>query len=237
MAEETSCISLREVWKIYRTGDTVVQALKAVSAEIPAGELVCLRGASGSGKSTLLALLGGLEPPTTGEVVVLGQSYGAMTSQEAGRFRRTQIGFMFHELPLVPHLTATENVYLPRLFEGLARRTLEAHALALLERVGLGARATHEPRQLSVGERQRVALARALVHRPPLLLVDEPTANLDGASAERVLGLLEELRAEGTTVVVATHDDRVERASSRVLRLDDGLLRPSVAEEARSPTP
>jgi ABC-type lipoprotein export system ATPase subunit len=221
---------LHEVWKVYRTGDGVVRALKAISAEILAGEFACLRGASGSGKSTLLGILGGLEPPTDGEVVVLGRRYQDMAPQESGRFRRTNIGFMFQELTLVPHLTAVENVYLPRLFDGVSRRELDTQAKTLLDRVGLAHRAAHQPRQLSVGERQRVALARAIVNRPPLLLVDEPTANLDGASAERVLGLLQELRKEGTTVVVATHDDRVERAATRVLRLNDGMLQPGGAD-------
>lgn len=230
---EAPAVSMREVWKVFRTGSDVVRALKAVSFELETGTLVCLRGASGSGKTTLLNILGGLDPPTAGEVTVLGRPYAGMSSDEAGRFRRTHVGFMLPDLKLVPHLTALENVFLPRLFERISRQHLEADARNLLERVGLSHRSAHQPRELSMGERQRVAFARAIVNRPKILLVDEPTANLDEVSARGVLGLLTELcEKDNTTIVVATHDDRVERVATRVLRLDDGQLTGSLEETA-----
>jgi ABC-type lipoprotein export system ATPase subunit len=165
-----------------------------------------------------------LEPPTKGEVFGLGMRYGAMNEHELGRFRRRSLGFVFQELSLIPHLTAAENIVAPLLFDHFSRGALRTLRNELLGRVGLAHRASHFPRQLSYGERQRVALARAIVNKPKIVIADEPTANLDTSNVEHVVSILKELCANGTTVIVATHDDVLERAAGRVLRMSDGML-------------
>jgi putative ABC transport system ATP-binding protein len=217
-------VSCERVWKIFRSSAEIVKAVQDVSLEVKQGEFLCVRGPSGSGKSTLLTILGALEPPTKGEVSALGLRYGALSSYELSRFRRLRVGFVFQELSLIPHLTASENVIAPRLFDGVGKRRLTTIADDLLRRVGLENRSRHYPRQLSYGERQRIALARAIVNDPKILIADEPTANLDPANVERIVTILNELCSRGTAVIVATHDVRLEQAADRVLGMSNGML-------------
>lgn len=212
------------VWKIFRAGDGVIKALRDVSLAVQKGELLCVRGPSGSGKSTLLNILGTLDSPTTGEVVGLEMRYQDLSQFQMSRFRRNYLGFVFQELSLIPHLTALENVLMPCLFDPGADEVVARFAVKLLQDVGAYHRASHFPRQLSSGERQRVAIARSLVRNPRIVFADEPTANLDNANVEKVISIFKGLCNQGVTIVVATHDERIERASARTIWIDDGVL-------------
>jgi len=219
-------LALANVRRTYRRGDTDVAALAGVDLEVCAGEWVAIVGPSGCGKSTLLNLASGVDrpdpPPGGGVARVCGVDLARATERDLVELRRTSIGVVFQAFHLVPNLTALENVNLPL---ALAGRGDPARALALLERVGLGARAHHHPGELSGGEEQRVAVARALVHRPRLVVADEPTGNLDSANGARVLALLDELRREeGAALVVATHDEGLAARADRVVRIADGRV-------------
>ena len=210
------------VTRSYGDGRSGVQALDAVSLELRAGEAVAIVGPSGCGKSTLLNLLSGVDRADSGEVEVDGTSLERATERELTSLRRRSIGVMFQAFHLMPHLSAFENVALPL---ALAGRRDDARVRGLLERVGLGHRLEHRPGQLSGGEEQRVALARALVHRPVLLVADEPTGNLDSKNGAEVLALLDELRREeGTALFLATHDARVAEFADRVVHMRDGRI-------------
>ncbi len=224
---DTPVLVCEGAWKIFQRGRRVVRALVDLSLEVRSREFLCLTGPSGSGKSTLLNLLGALDVPTKGEVYGLGLRYRGLSNEECGRFRRVNVGFVFQELRLIRHLTAVENVMLPKLFDGMDRGTLLETALRLLGQVEMTERADHFPYELSYGEQQRVAFARAIVTAPKIILADEPTANLDDASADRVLAIMHALRSSGTTVVVATHDERLTRTASRILRIEGGTLHSS----------
>ncbi len=203
-----------------RYGDT--EALRALSCEVAAGSWVSLVGPSGSGKSTLLHLLGAMDTPTAGRIVVGATDLSALDADAATRYRRERVGFVFQQHHMVPYLSAVENVMLAQWFHSVAD---EAEAAAALEHVGLGHRLQHLPSQLSGGERQRACIARALVNEPGLLLLDEPTGALDWANALQVLELLARLHAEaGFTVVCATHNPAVARWGDRTLTLRDGAL-------------
>ncbi len=213
-----------DVWKIFRSGDSIVKALQDVSLTIRKSELFCIRGPSGSGKTTLLNLLGALDSATKGEVFGLGLAYRSLSSRELARVRRDYLGFVFQELSLIPHLTALENVLLPCMFDRTSHKELQERASALLQKVDALHRASHLPRQLSAGERQRVGIARALVREPRVILADEPTANLDNKNVEKVVAIFQDLCNNGVTIVVATHDDRIEKAAHRVVWINDGIL-------------
>lgn len=203
--------------------DGGVQALDAVDLTINRHDYLAIVGASGSGKSTLLNLLGALDLPTTGTVYFEGKPLAQWGSLD--RFRAHKIGFVFQSFYLMPVLSAVENVQVPMFESDLPRAQRPKRALELLDRVGLGHRANHLPRQLSVGERQRVAIARALANDPPLLLADEPTGNLDSATAHAVFDLLDRLRAEqGKTIVLITHDAELAERAQRQVRIRDGRL-------------
>jgi putative ABC transport system ATP-binding protein len=210
------------------------EALRALSAEIAPGSWVSLVGPSGSGKSTLLHLIGGMDSPSSGRVLVGESDLAALDEEGRNRLRRERVGFVFQQHHMVPYLTAAENVMLAQHFHSLAD---EPEALAALARVGLAHRASHLPSQLSGGERQRACIARALVNEPGALLLDEPTGNLDWRSALVVLDVIAKLHEEsGFTVVCATHNPAVARWGSRVLRLVDGRLvadEPSPADRPR----
>jgi putative ABC transport system ATP-binding protein len=206
----------------YRRGAEEVHALEAITLAVQPGEWLALVGPSGCGKSTLLNLLSGVDRPDEGQVVVGGLDLARSTESQRTLLRRRGIGIVFQSFHLVPHLTVAENVALPL---ALDRRRDPARVAGLLERVGLAARASHFPSELSGGEQQRTALARALVHRPKLVLADEPTGNLDSASGARVLELLDELRREdGSALVIATHDARLAAHADRLVRLADGRI-------------
>ena len=209
--------------RTFREGDAVRTVLDAVSATVPAGAFAALYGRSGSGKSTLLNLIAGLDVPTAGRVWLGDTDLTALSEAERTRLRRTRIGFVFQAFNLIPTLTVAENVALPLDLAG--RRDGDARVAALLDAVGLADRAATFPDRLSGGEQQRVAVARALVHAPDLVLADEPTGNLDGATAARVLDRLTALaRDDGRTLLVVTHDAAIARRADLVLHLVDGRL-------------
>ncbi len=216
-------IELRQLTRRLPSGDRELTILDHVDLAIEPGEFVAVLGPSGSGKSTLLALMAGLDRPTSGEIRIDGAPIQAMSEDELALLRRRKIGFVFQSFQLLSNLTARENVLLPIELLGLSNPF--ARADELLAAVGLADRGHHYPSQLSGGEQQRVALARAFAARPPILLADEPTGNLDGATGRRVLELLTELRArEGTTLVLVTHDPAVAALAGRQIHLLDGRV-------------
>jgi putative ABC transport system ATP-binding protein len=220
-------VEVRELSRSYRRGDAVVTVLQSVDMTVEAGELVVVMGPSGAGKSTLLHLMGGLDTPTAGRVVIVGSDLGALDDEALTAFRRHSLGFVFQFFNLLPTLSAWENVAVPRLLDGRRLRSLRPGAVALLERVGLGHRVDHRPAELSGGELQRVAIARALMGDPVLVLADEPTGNLDSASGDEVLDLLAACaRVDGRTVVMATHDTEAAARGDRTVHLRDGRVVP-----------
>jgi putative ABC transport system ATP-binding protein len=213
------------VRKSYRRGNTEVQAVAGVSLAIMAQEMVAIVGPSGSGKSTLLNLLGALDRPDAGEIVVAGTKLSELDDAGRTRMRREKIGLIFQFFNLLPLLTARENVSLPLLLAGVPRAEADKRALELLTRVGLGERSEHTPEEMSGGEMQRVAVARALAPRPPVLLADEPTGNLDSQSGANVLALLRAAaREQGCAIIMVTHDPRAAAITDRVLEFGDGKL-------------
>ena len=220
-------IELVGIHKSYRFGETVVNALAGVDLSIRRGEFLGIIGRSGSGKSSLLNVLGGLDQPSQGQILVDGSPLMGRSSDALAEYRRTMVGFIFQSFNLVSHLTALENVALPlRLAGRISRGEGRARAADLLEKVGLGQRTGHRPSELSGGERQRVAIARALANDPGLLLADEPTGNLDSKTAADTMDMIRRLHAEEQrTVVLVTHDrDQAERYCERVVEMADGKV-------------
>jgi len=217
-------IRLEGATKIYRLGEVDVPALRGVDITVERGASLALMGPSGSGKSTLLHLLGLLDRPTAGRVMWDGQDVTGLRPNHLAELRGRHIGFVFQTFNLVPTLTAVENVELPLVFIGTAPRRRRARAVDLLERLGLAKRLRHQPRQLSGGEQQRVSIARALAPDPELILADEPTGNLDSTTGREILGILGELRDQGKTVILVTHDPEAAATAKQTLRLRDGTI-------------
>ncbi|WP_018292172.1 ABC transporter ATP-binding protein [Verrucomicrobium sp. 3C] len=227
---------LDHVSKSYGSGESVTCALRSVSLEIQEGEFVALVGPSGCGKSSLLHLLAGIDRPSEGRVVVLGESLAALEERKLTEMRLRKIGIVFQFFNLLPTLTAEENVELPGLLRGMPPKEARQRARALLEEVGLAHRSHHRPEQMSGGEMQRVAVARALLLEPGLVLADEPTGNLDSEASQVVIDLFRDLgKRHGATLVLATHSQEVAAASSRVVRMRDGRIvgeEPATAPES-----
>lgn len=216
-------VDLQDVRKIYEMGGTI-EALADVSFSLSRGSYTAVMGPSGSGKSTLLNLIGALDVPTEGRVVVNGHRISTADQAERAAIRGTEIGFVFQTFNLLPRLTAVENVAMPLVFDGVPRHERERRAKALLEDVGLADRLDHRPNELSGGQRQRVAIARALVARPALVLADEPTGNVDTKTGGHVLDLFDEIHADENTILVVTHERHVAERAERIIHIRDGVI-------------
>jgi putative ABC transport system ATP-binding protein len=219
-------IETRAVTRVYQMGSNEVKALDDVSISVAEGEFVAIQGTSGSGKSTLLNLLGGLDSPTSGEILFDSQSLAPLTKKQMARYRRHSVGMIFQNFNLIPTMTAGENVRLALAFGGLRGLPRRQRADELLERVGLADRAAHRPGELSGGEQQRVAIARALANRPRVLLADEPTGNLDSTRAHELLALLREMvERDKLTVLLVTHDRELAQSfADRIILMKDGRV-------------
>ncbi len=224
----SNVIELAGVTRFYRDGEVSVEALRGVNFAVREGEFLGIMGPSGSGKTTLLAILGLLDRPTGGSYRLDGEEVSTLSETRRAHVRGKRIGFVFQAYNLIPRSTAHKNVELPLVYAGVARRERSKRVLEALAEVGLAERARHRPSQLSGGEQQRVAIARALVVQPSVILLDEPTGNLDSKSAAEVLAILERVHQGGATIVMVTHSDEVAERASRILRLVDGRV---VADE------
>ncbi len=231
---EAPLIEAHRLVKLYTMGEETVHALDGVSFAIPHGGYCAIVGPSGSGKSTLMNIMGGLDTPTHGRLVIGGADIGALNDEELARFRNRTIGFVFQSFNLLPRMTAVENVELPMIYAGVEPKERRRQAEDLLTRVGLGERLAHKPTQLSGGQQQRVAIARALAGKPALLLADEPTGALDSHTGQEILGLFSQLNREGMTVVLVTHDHEVAAATDRTIEMRDGRVVSDQLNERRT---
>ena len=221
---EKPLIEVKNVYKIYNPGENEVHALDGISVSINRGEFVAIVGHSGSGKSTFMNMLGCLDTPTSGEYFLDGVNVANMSDDELSDIRNLQIGFIFQGFNLIPSLSALENVELPLVYRGMHKEERRKLSVDALERVGMGKRISHKPSELSGGQQQRVAIARAIAARPPIIMADEPTGNLDTKSGADVMKILHELSDEGRTIVLITHDNDIARQARRAIRIIDGKI-------------
>lgn len=221
----TQLISLSNVSKSYQPGDEIrVDALKKINLQIKKGEFVAIVGPSGSGKSTLMHIIGILDKPTLGEVIIKGKNVGKLGEEKLAELRNKHIGFVFQSFNLLSRTSALENVELPLIYAGIPKEKRQSMAKVALADVGLSDRVDHTPAQLSGGQQQRVAIARALVTSPSLILADEPTGNLDSKSGKEILELLKNLNKEGNTIVLVTHDKDIGKIAKRIIHMKDGEI-------------
>ncbi|MEP6756233.1 MAG: ABC transporter ATP-binding protein [Chthonomonadales bacterium] len=217
----TKLISANNLVKHYHRGTETIRAVDGISFEVDHGEFISIVGPSGAGKTTLLQLIGAMDTPTSGSLKISDRETARMNDRELTLLRQQSIGFVFQSFGLIPTLTVEENIALPATFSG---KKVGPVVKGLLERVGLGHRRTHRPNELSGGEMQRVAIARSLVHSPPLLLADEPTGNLDSTTSEKILELLQDLRRDGLTVIIVTHNQALAARADRTITIVDGKI-------------
>lgn len=218
-------VELRDVWKIYKVGSIEYPALRGVSISIDKGSMISIVGPSGSGKTTMLHLIGALDRPTKGEILVDGIAITRLSDNKLADFRNKTIGFIFQQYNLIPYLTAIENVEMPMIVSGIPPSERRSRARFLLEQLGLGGKIWKRPSELSGGEQQRVAIARALANNPRVILADEPTGNLDSANARIVVDLLRKINIEmGVTVIIVTHNMEVADITERIIYLRDGVV-------------
>lgn len=217
-------IEIRDMCKIYNPGENEVRALDHVNLDVYEGELVAIIGHSGSGKSTLMNMLGCLDVPTSGQYFLHGMDVSCLTDNDLSEIRNREIGFIFQGFNLISNLTAIENVELPLIYRGVGKAERERLAHESLCMVGLEKRMNHKPSEMSGGQQQRVAIARAIAARPPVILADEPTGNLDSSSTKEIMGILRKLHSEGRTVIIITHDDDIARQAKRIIRIMDGKI-------------
>lgn len=217
-------IRIEDMYKIYNPGEDEVRALDGVSLTVDEGEFVAIIGHSGSGKSTLMNMLGCLDVPTSGRYYLRGRDVSAMRDNELSDVRNKEIGFIFQSFNLIANLDAVGNVELPLIYRGIPKKERRSRARQALEMVGLGKRMNHKPSEMSGGQQQRVAVARAIAARPPIILADEPTGNLDSHSTEEILNILKELHKAGKTVIIITHDADIAAQAKRVIQIRDGKI-------------
>lgn len=222
LTESDAIIRLHGLQRRYEMGGGFIDALRCVDLEVMSNEYLAIMGQSGSGKSTLMNIIGCLDRPTAGEYWLRDRRVSTMNDRQLAQVRNHEIGFVFQTFNLLPRMTALANVEVPLIYSGAKRKERAARAIAALETVGLGDRATHRPSELSGGQRQRVAIARALVTNPGILLADEPTGNLDSATGREIMGLFNELHTRGNTLIVVTHEQSIADHADRVVRLSDG---------------
>ena len=225
-------MEIKDMYKIYNPGENEVRALDGINLSIEDGEFVAIVGHSGSGKSTFMNMLGCLDVPTSGEYYLDGVNVATLGDDELSDIRNKKIGFIFQGFNLIPSLNAVENVELPLIYRGMGKEERKRLAVEALTRVGLEKRLTHRPMQMSGGQQQRVAIARAIAARPPMILADEPTGNLDTKSGVDVMNILRELWREGRTIVLITHDNEIAASARRVVRIIDGKIVEDYINEA-----
>lgn len=228
---EEALIKVKDLCKIYNPGENEVRALDHVNLEIQKGEFVAIIGQSGSGKSTFMNMLGCLDVPTSGEYYLNGTDVSTMKDNELSVVRNREIGFIFQGFNLIANLTAIENVELPLIYRGIDRKTRRNLAIESLKMVGLEKRLHHKPNEMSGGQQQRVAIARAIAAKPPVVLADEPTGNLDSASSREILGILKDMHKTGKTIILITHDNGIADQAKRVVRIMDGKIESDTINE------
>lgn len=226
-----SLVHIEHIMKIYNPGENEVRALDDVSLDIQEGEFVAIIGQSGSGKSTLMNMLGCLDVPTSGTYILSGEDVSHLSDNELSDIRNRRIGFIFQGFNLIANLTALENVELPLIYRGVPAAERQALALEALSLVGLEHRIRHKPSEMSGGQQQRVAIARAIAAKPPVILADEPTGNLDSGSTKEIMKILHDLHESGRTVILITHDDQIAANAKRVVRIMDGKIESDTIRE------
>ncbi|MEC8221045.1 MAG: ABC transporter ATP-binding protein [Nanoarchaeota archaeon] len=222
--ENKSVIELKDIWKTYYLGDNTIDVLKGISFSVPKGEFVAIVGKSGSGKTTLVNQVGCLDSPSKGQIILDGEDVSELSESALAKVRGKKIGYVFQKFNLIKTLSAQENVELPMIFQAISKEERSEKAKQLLETFDMGERLLNKPSELSGGQQQRVAIARALANEPEILLADEPTGNLDSKTGIVVMRYLQELHAQGKTIILVTHDDKLSKCAQRIITLIDGKI-------------